>query len=332
MALYDVFGVGNALVDIQTRVDDDLLRQLSVDKGIMTLVDDEQQSGVLSHLDGRPLNRCAGGSAANTIVAIAELGGSAGYIGKVGKDAIGEFFLKDMRDLGVSIQVTPSDKPTGTCAVLITEDAQRTMLTNLAASTTLGPEDIDEQKIADSKYVYVEGYLLTGESTKAAAYKAFELAKKHNVKVAFTASDPFLVNLIRDEIWDLITGPVDMFFCNEEEARSLTGESDALVCAVKIHEHCENVALTLGGKGSIVMHGGEEFPIEGVMVDAVDTTGAGDMYAGAMLYGITNGLDWRTSGHLASHAAARVVTQLGARLEHKFTPDEISRLSQLSGD
>lgn len=332
MALYDVFGVGNALVDIQARVDEEFLTDLSLDKGIMTLVDDERQSNVLGQLDGRPLNRCAGGSAANTIVAIAELGGSAGYIGKVGHDGIGEFFLKDMSDLGVSIQVTPSTQPTGTCAVLITDDAQRTMLTNLAASTTLGPEDIDEDKIANSKYVYVEGYLLTGDSTKAAAYKAFELAKKHNVKIAFTASDPFLVNMIRDEIWDLITGPVDLFFCNEEEAKSLTGESDALQCAVKIHEHCENVALTLGGKGSIVMHGGEEFPIEGIKVDAIDTTGAGDMYAGAMLYGITNGLDWRTSGHLASQAAGRIVSQLGARLDRKFTPEEIAQLSELSGN
>lgn len=330
MALYDVFGVGNALVDIQAQVEDAVLSHLSIDKGIMTLVDDDQQSDVLGHLDGRPLNRCAGGSAANTIVAVADFGGSAGFIGKVGNDTIGEFFLKDMRDLGISIQVSPAEQPTGTCAVLITEDAQRTMLTNLAASVTLGPEDIDEEKIAQSKYVYVEGYLLTGESTKKAAYRAFELAKKHNVKVAFTASDPFLVNMIRDEIWDLITGPVDLFFCNEEEAKSLTGESDPLRCAVKIHEHCENVALTLGGNGSIVMHGGQEFPIEGVKVDAIDTTGAGDMYAGALLYGITNGLDWRTAGHLASHAAGRVVSQLGARLDRKFTPEEISKLSRLT--
>ncbi|MEM6469745.1 MAG: adenosine kinase [Planctomycetota bacterium] len=329
MSLYDVFGVGNALVDVQARVDDDFLTNLSIEKGIMTLVDDDQQSDVLTRLDGKPLNRCAGGSAANTIAAIADLGGSAGYIGKIGPDAIGEFFLKDMRDLGISIEVTPSGQPTGTCAVLITEDAQRTMLTNLAASASLTPDDIDEQKIKDSKYVYVEGYLLTGETTKAAAYRAFDLAKEHGVKIAFTASDPFLVNLIRDEIWDLITGPVDLFFCNEEEAKSLTGESDPLRCAVKIHDHCENVALTLGGRGSIVMHGGTEYPIEGVEVDAIDTTGAGDMYAGAMLYGITNGMDWRTAGHLASHAAARIVSQLGARLERKFTAEEISSFSRL---
>lgn len=330
MSAFDVFGVGNALVDIQAQVEDTLLGKLEIEKGIMTLVDDEQQAGVLAQLDGRPLNRCAGGSAANTIVAIAEMGGRAGYIGKVGNDSIGEFFLKDMRDLGVSIQVEPAAQPTGTCAVLITDDAQRTMLTNLSASVTLGPDDIDEKLIADSKYVYVEGYLLTGDSTKAAAYKAIEYAKKNNVKVAFTASDPFLVNMIRDEIWDLITGPVDLFFCNEEEASSLTGESDPLKSAVKIHEHCENVALTLGSKGSLVMHGGESLPVEGVSVSAVDTTGAGDMYAGALLYGITNGMGWHKAGHLASHAAGRIVSQLGARLDQKFTAEDIAKLSDMS--
>jgi sugar/nucleoside kinase (ribokinase family) len=330
MAQYDVFGVGNALVDIQAQIEDALLGKLGIEKGIMTLVDHDQQSGVLGHLEGRPLNRCAGGSAANTIVAVADFGGSAGYVCKFGADPIGDFFVKDMTDLGVSLDVERSDLPTGTCAVLITEDAQRTMLTNLGASVSLGPDDIDPEQIAASKYVYLEGYLLTGDSSKAAAYRAIEEAKKAGVKVAFSASDPFLVNLVRDEIWELITGPVDLFFCNEEEAKSLTGETDPLKCAVRIHDHCENVALTLGGKGSIVMHGGEEFPIEGVQVDALDTTGAGDMYAGAMLYGVTNGMSWRAAGHLASHAAARIVTQLGARLHRKFTPEEIEQYSRMS--
>ncbi|TWT94588.1 adenosine kinase [Stieleria varia] len=329
MSQFDVFGVGNALVDMQSQVDDSVLSDLKIDKGIMTLVDDEQQSAVLGHLDGRPLNRCAGGSAANTIVAVAELGGKAGFVGKIGSDAIGEFFLQDMRDLGVAMEVTPCDAPTGTCAVLITQDAQRTMLTNLGASAQLSVDDIIEEPIKNSKYVYIEGYLLTGESTKAAAYRAMALAKQHGVKVAFTASDPFLVNMIRDEIWELITGPVDLFFCNELEAQSLTGQSDPIQCAAKIHEHCENVALTLGEKGSLVMHGGEAFPIEGVPTKAIDTTGAGDMYAGGLLYGITNGMSWRTAGHLGSHASSRVVAQLGARLERKFTREEVAALSKL---
>jgi sugar/nucleoside kinase (ribokinase family) len=330
MAQFDVFGVGNALVDIQTQVDDAVLAELGFDKGIMTLVDDAQQAAVLGKLNGRPLHRCAGGSAANTIVAMADFGGSAAYAGKVGDDEVGKFFLKDMRELGVTIDVDPADGPTGTCAVLITEDAHRTMLTNLGASATLTQDDIDESLIKASKYVYIEGYLLTGDTTKAAAYHAIDLAKKNGVKVAFTASDPFLVNIIRDEIWDLITGPVDLFFCNEEEAKSLTGEEDAIACAAKIHEHAENVALTLGEKGSLVMHGGEAFPVEGVPARAIDTTGAGDMYAGALLYGISHSMSWRQAGHLASHAAARIVAQMGARLEKKFTREEVEDFCQMS--
>ena len=330
MAQFDVFGVGNALVDIQARVDDSLVSDLGFDKGIMTLVDDTQQAGVLGKLDGQSLHRCAGGSAANTIVAVADFGGSAAFVGKIGNDEVGSFFLEDMRELGIKIDVRPAEAATGTCAVLITEDAQRTMLTSLGASVTLTENDIEEAHIKAAKYLYVEGYLLTGETTKAAAYHAMETAKKNGTKVAFTASDPFLVNMIRDEIWDLITGPVDLFFCNEEEAKSLTGESDPVACAAKIHEHAENVALTLGEKGSLVMHGGEAFPIEGVDVKAIDTTGAGDMYAGGLLYGITNGMTWRQAGHLASHAAARVVSQMGARLEAKFTDAEVSEFANMS--
>lgn len=326
MTSVDVVGVGNALVDVQARVADSILPELGIEKGIMTLVDDAQQAEVLSKLSGLPLNRCAGGSAANSIVALAEFGGKAAYVGKVGRDEVGQFFLDDMQSLGVSMAGQYADSPTGTCAVLITEDAQRTMLTNLGASATLTVDDIDRSVIEGAKYVYVEGYLLTGETTKAAAYKAMDLAVELGVKVALTASDPFLINLIRDEIWELITGPVDLFFCNEMEAKSLTGETDPIACAAKIHEHAENVALTLGEKGSLVMHGGEAFPIEGLSVKAIDTTGAGDMYAGAMLYGITNGLSWRQSGQLASHAASRVVAQMGARLEKPFQADEIASI------
>ena len=324
---YDVFGVGNALVDIQARVDDAFLESLVLDKGIMTLVDDDQQAAVLSRLHGQSLHRCAGGSAANTIVGVAELGGKTAFVGKTANDAIGNFFLEDMRTLGVDFRVSQATQgQTGTCAVLITPDAQRTMLTNLAVSTTLCDSDIDEAMIGRAKYVYVEGYLLTGASTKQAAYKAMESAKRQGVKVAFSASDPFLINMLRDEIWSLITGPVDLFFCNEEEAKSLTGHDDPVACAAAIHKHAENVALTLGPNGSIVMHGGETIPIEGVATKAIDTTGAGDMYAGAMLYGITSGMSWKQAGHLASHAAARVVAQLGARLERKFTPAEVRTL------
>ncbi|HAH44813.1 MAG TPA: adenosine kinase [Planctomycetaceae bacterium] len=324
---YDVYGVGNALVDIQARVSDATLQKLGFAKGIMTLVDEDIQQKVLGELDGAPISQCAGGSAANTILGIADFGGKAAYAGKVGSDMLGEFDLADMRKLGVTIEVPPAaEGQTGTCVVLITDDAQRTMLTNLGVSATLSVDDINEEHIKQSKYVYVEGYLFTGETQKRAAYHAIELAKKHGVKVAFTVSDPFLINLFRDEFQELIEGPVDLLFCNLEEARSLTGKHDAVDCAQVIHNHVPNLALTLGGDGSILMHEGRVIPIEGVEVKAVDTTGAGDMYAAGILYGITNGLSWHQAGHLASHAAARIVSQLGARLKKPFTQDEIQEL------
>ena len=325
--MYDVYGVGNALVDVQARVDDEMLQRAGLDKGVMTLVDDARQCAVLGALDTHSFHRCAGGSAANTVVGIADFGGRSAFCGKVSGDGMGAFFLEDMARIGVAADVDPAEAgPTGTCAVLITPDAQRTMLTNLGVASTLAPSDIEEEKIRASRYVYLEGYLFTGETTKAAAHHAIELAQKHNVKIAFTASDPFLVNMIRDEIWQLIEGPVDLFFCNEEEAKSLTGQDDVIDCAQKIHRHAENVALTLGPNGSILMHDGEAIPIEGVEVEAIDTTGAGDMYAGALLYGITNGMTWKDAGHLASHAAARIVAQMGARLERKFSNAEIAAL------
>lgn len=324
---YDVYGVGNALVDIQARISDVTLEKLGYAKGIMTLVDEEAQQKVLGELDGAPISQCAGGSAANTILGVADFGGQAAYAGKVANDMLGEFDLADMRKLGVTIDVIPaSEGHTGTCVVLITEDAQRTMLTNLGVSSTLSVDDLSEEHIKQSKYVYVEGYLFTGETQKKAAYRAIELAKKHNVKVAFTVSDPFLINLFRDEFQQLIEGPVDLLFCNLEEARSLTGKHDAVDCAQVIHKHVPNLALTLGPDGSILMHEGHVIPIEGVETEAIDTTGAGDMYAAGILFGITNGLTWHQAGHLASHAAARIVSQLGARLQRPFTEDEMKEL------
>lgn len=324
----DVYGVGNALVDMQAHVSDQFLMELDYAKGMMTLVEEPTQRAVLAKLAGHSLNRCAGGSAANTIVGIAQFGGRAGYVGKVGADEIGHFFLQDLRELGVRIESTPvAGQTSGTCVVLITADAQRTMLTNLAVSATLGPDDIDADELRQARYIYVEGYLFAGEPTRSAALRAIEIAKQHGVKVAFTVSDPFLIQYHRDEFWKLIEGPVDLLFCNLEESRALTGLHDPIECAREIHRHAENVALTMGGDGSLLMHDGEVIPIEGTSVSAVDTTGAGDMYAAGILYGITNGLTWRQAGHLASHAAGRVVSQLGARLKQPYTAEERDRIA-----
>jgi sugar/nucleoside kinase (ribokinase family) len=324
---YDVYGVGAALVDIQAQISDEILERLEFPKGIMTLVDEATQQRVLTALEGVPISRCAGGSAANTTIGVADLGGKSAYAGKVSNDALGSFCLQDMRRMGVRIEVPPATGQTGTCVILITPDAQRTMLTNLGVSATLAAADIDEAELKQAKFVYVEGYLFAGEPTRTAALRAIELAKKNNVKVAFTVSDPFLIAHHRDEFWKLIEGPVDLLFCNLEEARALTERESAIDCAVEIHRHAENVALTMGKNGSLLMHANEAIPIEGVPVEAVDTTGAGDMYAAGLLYGITNGLSWKQAGHVASHAAARIVGQLGARLQQRFTPEELEALS-----
>jgi hypothetical protein len=324
--IYDVYGVGNALVDVQAQVSDETVERLGFTKGAMTLVDEATQATVLGELDGSSVNRCAGGSAANTVIGVADFGGQAAYAAKVGADSLGDFCLNDMRKMGVGIEVPQADGQTGTCVVLITPDAQRTMLTYLGVSSTLAPVDIDENEIQKAKYVYVEGYLFTGPETKAAALRAIELAKQNDVKVAFTVSDPFLIHDNRDLFLELIEGPVDLLFCNLDEARSLTGLEDAIECAQWIHKRAENVALTMGSNGSLLMHEGEVIAIEGVSADAIDTTGAGDMYAAGVLYGITNGLTWRQAGHLGSHAAARIVSQLGARLERRFSLEEMREL------
>lgn len=326
----DVYGVGNALVDLQVRVDDAYLQHLKAAKGEMRLVDDAHQTFVLDELRGREVRASSGGSAANTMVGVAELGGTASYCGRVADDEHGRFYATDLDRVGIPLRGTRAEGRTGTCVVLITPDAQRTMYTNLGASVTLGPADVRPEDVAGARWVYVEGYLLPGESTRAAALKAIDVAKAQGAKVALTVSDPFIIGLCRDLIWDLVKGPVDLLFCNEAESQALARTDDPIECARLIHAAASSVALTLGAKGSILMHDHQVWPVEGVPVEAVDTTGAGDMYAAGILYGLTHGLDWPTSGHLASHAAARVVAHLGARMPKRFTAEEMRRLVERS--
>ena len=326
-----VHGVGNALVDLQVRVDDAFLDSMGLTKGQMMLVDEGVQVDVLRAVASRSgVHRCSGGSAANTVVGVAALGGRASFLGKVAKDELGHFYMDDLHAAGVLATGLPGDGLTGSVVVLITPDAQRTMLTHLGASSDLGPEDVDAARVAGSRFLYVEGYLLTGERTRAAALRAIDLAVAAGVPVAFTVSDPFVIERHGDLIWELVRGPVDLLFCNEMEARSLTGLDNPIDCAQLVHRHARNVALTLGPAGSILMHENEVIPIEGVPVAAVDTTGAGDMYAAGILHGIAAGLDWKTAGRLASHAAARVVAQLGARLPRPFTESELAALTRPS--
>jgi sugar/nucleoside kinase (ribokinase family) len=324
----DVYGVGNALVDVQVRVDEDFIVRHGLKKGHMELVDAQRQAQVLAALAGHPVNRCSGGSAANTVVGVAELGGRSAYCGKVGDDELGRFYRDDLDAVGVRFEGASSTEATGTALVLITPDAQRTMLTCLGASSLLDVADVPAASLERCAYLYVEGYLLPGESTRRAALAAIEAAKARGVRVALTVSDPFVVAQSAALLWELIDGPVDLLFCNEIEAAALVGTDDMVECARALHRKATNVALTLGPKGSVLMHEGTLHPVEGVKADPVDTTGAGDMYAAGILYGLTHGLSWPQAGRLASHAAARVVSVLGARLPAKLSRAEVTQMTQ----
>jgi sugar/nucleoside kinase (ribokinase family) len=324
---YDVFGIGNAIVDLQLKVDDAFLDHIGVSKGLMTLVESERQVELLATLADRAVKRSSGGSACNTVVGVADMGGTGAYACKTGDDDLGRFYATELRRLGIAVPVAPSAGITGTSVILITPDAQRTMLTHLGISSTLGKDDLPANEIARAEYLYVEGYLFPGERTRAAALAAIEIAAAKGVKVALTLSDAWVVATCKDLLLELIRGPVDLLFANREEARALVGSDDPLECARAIHREATNVALTLGADGSLLVHGNEVFPIEGVGADAVDTTGAGDMYAAGVLYGLTHGLTWRQAGRLGSHAAAQIVSQMGARLPRPFTADEIRSMA-----
>lgn len=325
---HDVVALGNALVDLQAKVDPAFLSAVGVEPGFMTLVDAQRQDMVLEALRKVEVVASSGGSAANTIAGVAEMGGSGGYVCRVGDDEYGRFYADDLRRLGITVSAgKAADGPTGTCVVLITPDAQRTMLTHLGVSSRLGPDDLDADLIASAQWLYVEGYLLPGESTREAALEAISIAREKGVQVALTVSDPFCVRACRDLLWQLIDTSVDLLFCNEAEAAALTGKTDPVDCAQVIHAHASSVALTFGARGSLLIHDGTIHPIEGAPCEAVDTTGAGDMYAAGILHGITHGMSWPQAGRLASHAAARVVGHLGARLPRKFTADELRGLA-----
>jgi len=312
---FNIFGVGNAIMDIQVQCDDAFLQAQGIDKGVMTLVDEAHQHEILTALTDHELHYCSGGSAANTVVGVAEMGGETGYACLTGNDQYGAMYLEEMRKLGIHIPTDAATGTTGTCVVLVTPDAQRTMLTHLGISADLRHHHLSAEDIAQSEYLYVEGYLFAGDETRHAAIEAIRIASEHRVKVALTLSDPFLINICRDAFTDLIaSGSIDLLFCNQEEALTLSNQSDPRSAIATLHRNIPHVALTLGAAGSLIADQGEVIEISGEPTNAIDTTGAGDMYAAGVLYGITHGRSWAEAGAIGSRAAARIVAQFGARL------------------
>ena len=318
MKKYHLYGIGAALVDTEIEINDAELNALGVEKGLMTLVDASRQQELLDQLRGHMVhaNLASGGSACNSIVAAAYFGANNYYSCKVADDEHGHFFMNDIKAAGVDADFngTKASGITGKCLVLISPDAERSMNTNLGISETLGISELNEAALAASEYFYMEGYVVTSDSGRAAAIAGREIAEQSGVKTALSFSDPGMVSFFRDGLQDMLGNGVDLIFCNEAEALGWANSESLDEAIAALKNVAKTFAITLGAKGALVFDGEHLHSIAGHAIKAVDTNGAGDMFAGAFLYGITHGYSYAQAGALASRAAAEVVSQYGPRL------------------
>jgi sugar/nucleoside kinase (ribokinase family) len=318
MKKYDVYGIGNALVDVVTEVDHDFFQKNEIEKGVMTLVDENRQHHLMKVIDMKRSKMACGGSAGNTMIAVNQFGGKSFYSFLVAKDELGKFFIEDLKRNGVDSAWTYDQLPegiTGKCLVMTTPDADRTMNTFLGVSSFLSPEHLNEEAIKNSSYIYLEGYLVASPKGLEAMIEAKKIAEKHKVGTSITLSDPNMVKYFSKQFDEVIGKGVDLLFCNEEEAFTICGTDDILVAREKLKNIAKKFAITLGANGALVFDGDNFIDIEPFKVKALDTNGAGDMFAGAFLYAITHGHSYAEAGKIASLASSRVVSQSGPRLE-----------------
>jgi sugar/nucleoside kinase (ribokinase family) len=316
MKKYNVYGLGNALVDMEYEVEDGFLDLMRIEKGLMTLVDEEQQHRLMTHLDAFEGEKASGGSAANTLIAVAAMGGSSYYTCKVADDDLGHFYLNDLKSAGVDTNMngTHANGVTGKCLVMVTPDAERTMNTFLGISSELSVNELHKEHIADSEYCYMEGYLVTTPTAKEANIVARKAAEASGTKTVLTFSDPGIVDFFGDELTETIGDGIDMLFCNKEEALAYTKKESIDDALEVIKTFAKNFSITMGSDGALVYDGNSLIEIAANPVKAVDTNGAGDMFAGAFLYGITHGFSHEEAGKLANLGASCVVSQFGPRL------------------
>jgi sugar/nucleoside kinase (ribokinase family) len=316
MAKYDVYGIGNALVDMEYEVEVADLEALGIEKGVMTLVDEECQLRMMDHLAAHPHQRGSGGSAANSMIAVRQFGGTSFYSCKVAGDDLGHFYMKDLLDGGVDTNHHTEKEPghTGRCVVLVTPDSDRTLCTFLGISGGLSTKELVEDALRDSEYFYMEGYLVTSKTARQACIAAKRLAEAAGVKTAISLSDPNMVRHFKAGLLEMIGSGVDLLFANEDEARDVVGAANLGGAVDYLKSLSKEFVITRGAKGALIWDGRTLIDIDPVKVEAVDTVGAGDMFAGAFLYGRGQGWDHRRAGALASAASARLVTSLGPRM------------------
>lgn len=316
---YDVYGVGNALVDKEFEVDDSFFQAHEIEKGLMTLVSHEQQQQLLETLKQKfgIKKRAGGGSAANTLYALSQFGGNVYFSCKVANDEPGDFYLDQLghHNIEVDYENQRGDGTTGRCLVMISPDAERTMHTYLGVSETIAETELNFEAAKASKYIYLEGYLVTSPSAKSAIIELKKFAEQNQVKTAMTFSDPSMLEYFKDSVVEVLGSGVDLLFCNEREALLYSGADELQQACEVMRSKAKQFAITRGAEGALLFDGEKYIDIAPHKVKAIDTNGAGDMFAGAFMYALTQGKDFETAGKLASRASASIVSEFGPRLE-----------------
>lgn len=311
----NVCGLGNGIVDVFLDISESDFASLGFERGSMRLVETGEQTELLEKYKGRSPGLVSGGSVANSIIALAQLGGKGGLISCLANDAYGTFYRKECEDLGIAMPVPGASKGmTGTCVVLITPDAERTMRTCLAVSADLSNEHVDEATIRRSDWLFIEGYPLANPGGgRAAVAKGVELAKANGTKVAVTCSEPWVVSAFNEALWAALER-ADLVFCNEEEALALSGASTIQAAGSALSQKLPKVVITGGPKGAYIWWDGETSKVDAFPCEPRDLTGAGDMFAGSFLYGVTHGYNPSDAARHANFLARSVISQVGARL------------------
>jgi len=313
---YDILAAGNAIIDVFSQCDDDFLQQHAIEKGGMSLVDAAASQSLLAAISAiTPPQLISGGSAANTAVGLAALGGKAAFVGRVHDDELGAAFCRDIKAAGVTFAATPAQNgaPTASSIILVTPDAARSMNTFLGASIEFQPEDIQLAAVADAAVIYLEGYLFDAPAGPAIFAQAAQMAAQNQARIALSLSDPWCVDRHRADLRQYVTDHVDILFANEDEAISLV-ETDHATSVQMLRGLVDEVVITRGPLGAVVCHAGQQ-----ILVDAmpqgpvIDTTGAGDLFAAGYLFGRTHGYDAQISGQIASMLAGEVISHIGAR-------------------
>ena len=336
--MYDVMAIGNALVDHEYVLSDAALEETELTKGNMTLVGIEEQQQLLAYFklaNIAPSKQAGGGSAANAMYAFASLGGKPFYACRVGDDDQGAFYLRDLHEAGVatSDESIHEGGVTGSCVVAVTKDGERTMQTYLGTSSDIAADNVDFDALTQADWLYLEGYLAMSESIQPAMTQLRQQAGIHNAKIAVSFADPAVVKFAKDGLLNMLGNKVAVIFCNSEEAKLFTDKKQVNAAARTLLEHCQTAVVTDGANGAVIAHqSNDEAEIEiyeiatPVVANVVDTNGAGDNYAGAFLYGLSQQYSLPECGRLASEISAQVIQQFGPRLASQDYQDIAQRV------